>query len=92
MIAAGQITYRMSAISNWNFWFCRFKSVWLQTEFFEVSLSISDLVPDEGRDLLKDILSDQMMKIELDFIAHSVMIKLIPTRGHEFFESHGTEN
>ena len=49
-------------------------------------------MPDEGRDLLKDILSDQMMKIELDFIAHSVMIKLIPTRGHEFFESHGTEN
>ena len=49
-------------------------------------------MPDEGRDLLEDILPDQVMKIELDFIAYSVMIKLILTRGHEFFESHGTEN
>ena len=40
-----------------------------------VILSISDSVPDEGRDLLED--DDQ--KIELDFIAYSIVIKLILT-------------
>ena len=41
MIAAGQITHRIPAISNWDFWFCRFKRVWLQAEFFEVIHSLN---------------------------------------------------
>ena len=33
------VTHRIPIISNWNFCFFRFKSVWLQVEFFEVSHS-----------------------------------------------------
>ena len=63
IIAAGQITHRIPAISNWNFWFCRFKSVWLQAEFFEVWHSLdSESVPYVGRDLLEDILPNKMIK------------------------------
>ena len=41
IIAAGQITHRIPVISNWNFWFCWFKNVWLQVEFFRVSHSFN---------------------------------------------------
>ena len=54
---------QISCHSNWNFWFCRCKSVWLQAEFFYVSHSFDFwLVPDEGRDLLDEILPNQMIR------------------------------
>ena len=54
--AAGKLTHVVPPISNWNFWFCRFKRVWLQAKFFEVS------VPDEDSNSLEDILANKMIK------------------------------
>ena len=92
IIAAGQITHRTlgPAISNWNFCFFRFKSVWFPSfkpNFLKlVILSISDSVPDEDSDLLEDILPNNIIR-KLNLIlclqcggkAYSVVIKLIPT-------------
>ena len=41
IIAAGPIIHRTTAISNWNLGCCRFNTVWLQAEFFEVSHSFN---------------------------------------------------
>ena len=48
--------------NQWNFWFCRFKSVRLQAEF-----SISDSMPEKGKDLLEDVLPKKMIR-KLNFI------------------------
>ena len=87
IIAAGQITHRIPAISNWNFWFCRFKSVWLQTGFFEVSHSFDLWLRARQRQRFAGghFAKSADQKIELDFIAFSVVIKFIPTRHHEIF-------
>ena len=45
-----------------------------------VILSISDSVPNEGKDLLEDIwVKKDDQEVELDSIAYSVVIKLTPT-------------
>ena len=78
---------RILTISNSNFWFCWFKSVCLQAEFFKVSHSFDFLLSAWRRQRFAGGLfatyDDQ--KIELDFIAYSVAIKLIPTWHHEVF-------
>ena len=78
---------RILTINNFNFWFCWFKSLWLQAEFFKVSHSFDFLLSAWRRQRFAGghfaTYDDQ--KIELDFIAYSVAIKLIPTWHHEVF-------
>ena len=51
-----------------------------------VILLISDTMPDKGRDLLEEVFAkSDYQKIELDFIAYGVVIKLVPTWCHEIF-------
>ena len=79
IIAAGQITHRISAISNRNFCFFGSRVYGYKRIFSKlVILLISDSVPEEGRGLLKDILPNEMMRIlNLMLYAYSVVIKLI---------------
>ena len=56
--------HRNAAISNWNFYFFWFKSVWLKAKFFEVSHSFWFRARFAGRHFAK--WDDQ--KIELDFM------------------------
>ena len=74
IIAASQITHRNPAISNWNFWYCRFKRVWLQAEFFEVSHSFDFWLCATWRQrfLLEDILPNQMIR-KLNLILLPIM-------------------
>ena len=87
IIAAGQINQTIPAISNWNFWFCRFNSVWLQTEFFEVNHSFDFWLRARRRHRFDGghFAKSDDQKIKLDFIAYSVVIKVIPTWRHELF-------
>ena len=63
IIAAGQITHRIPAISNWNLfgsWEYGYKPNFSKS----VILSISDFVPDEGRDSLEDKLPSRQLHVQ----------------------------
>ena len=64
-ITAGQITHRSPAITNWNFWFFFGSRInGYKRNFLKlVILLIFDSVPDKGKDLLEDILPNEMIRI-----------------------------
>ena len=63
IVAADQITHRIPAISNWNFWFCRSRVYGYKPNFSKlVILSIPDSAPDEDRNLQEGILPNQMIR------------------------------
>ena len=85
--AAGQIAHKITAISNYNFNFVGSRDNGYKPNILEVRHSFDFWLHFRGRQRFagEHFAKEDDLKIGLDFIAYSVVIKLIPTWRHEIF-------